>query len=306
VLYHPLHLGLFPPAAHQCRVCRHINYENLDAFLCIDCGHCRFAKLNLTFSARASTEVDPITSEADEAACLRLIETETHKARAAQRVLDRIRTGLLHMAMAAAPASESAAVVVARAGSADGAENGAAGVSMPAALVAQTRLYHSEAAAAAADLARAHNALQSVRRAVRSIGRRKDGREHAAVLIGVSSALVVIARVGRSFGRTGTRFGATATQLGPRTRRPPPRPPPRQRRLRVCHRRAFRAWRTRATPSCACCAPCSTPCRAPRARWPTPASRSTCSSCRCGGLRWASKPAGTRRFMLDSVAAVSV
>ena len=168
------------PAAHQCRVCRHINYENLDAFLCIDCGHCRFAKLNLTFSARSSTEVDPITTEADEAACLRLIEAETHKARAAQRVLDRIRTGLLYMAMAAAPASEGASIVVANVGTADGAENNAGGVSVPAALLAQARLYHGEAAAAAADLARSHNAVQAVRRAVRS-NRLQEGWERARV-----------------------------------------------------------------------------------------------------------------------------
>ena len=26
--------------AFQCRKCRHINYDRLDAFLCVECGYC--------------------------------------------------------------------------------------------------------------------------------------------------------------------------------------------------------------------------------------------------------------------------
>jgi len=34
--------------AYQCRYCRNINYEKLDAFICNECGHCRYAKIQTT------------------------------------------------------------------------------------------------------------------------------------------------------------------------------------------------------------------------------------------------------------------
>jgi len=37
--------------AYQCRYCRNINYEKLDAFICNECGYCRYAKIQTTLSA---------------------------------------------------------------------------------------------------------------------------------------------------------------------------------------------------------------------------------------------------------------
>ena len=37
--------------AYQCRYCRNINYEKIDAFICSECGHCRYAKIQTTLSA---------------------------------------------------------------------------------------------------------------------------------------------------------------------------------------------------------------------------------------------------------------
>ena len=40
--------------AYQCRYCRNINYEKLDAFICNECGYCRYAKIQTTLSAHAT------------------------------------------------------------------------------------------------------------------------------------------------------------------------------------------------------------------------------------------------------------
>ena len=37
--------------AFQCRQCRHINYERLDAFLCVECGYCAFGDLRIDCEA---------------------------------------------------------------------------------------------------------------------------------------------------------------------------------------------------------------------------------------------------------------
>lgn len=36
--------------ANQCKQCRNINYENPDAYLCNECGYCKWAKFDYTFS----------------------------------------------------------------------------------------------------------------------------------------------------------------------------------------------------------------------------------------------------------------
>jgi ribosomal protein S27AE len=33
--------------AQQCHYCRHINYEKPDAFLCTECGMCRYSKFDI-------------------------------------------------------------------------------------------------------------------------------------------------------------------------------------------------------------------------------------------------------------------
>lgn len=49
--------------AYQCRQCRNINYDQLDAFLCNACGHCRYQKFEFVFLQRPSFQAEPIESE---------------------------------------------------------------------------------------------------------------------------------------------------------------------------------------------------------------------------------------------------
>eukprot|EP00957_Ditylum_brightwellii_P035874 2718707-Ditylum_brightwellii.AAC.1 len=37
--------------AFQCRKCRHINYDRLDAFLCIECGYCASGSFSFEVTA---------------------------------------------------------------------------------------------------------------------------------------------------------------------------------------------------------------------------------------------------------------
>jgi len=43
--------------AFQCRSCRNINYDHLDAFLCVECGHCRFAEFTYKIKSRRASWV---------------------------------------------------------------------------------------------------------------------------------------------------------------------------------------------------------------------------------------------------------
>ena len=49
--------------ALQCRQCRNINYENLDAFLCVECGYCRHSSFAFDIEARHVHETLTIASE---------------------------------------------------------------------------------------------------------------------------------------------------------------------------------------------------------------------------------------------------
>ncbi|CAN0023753.1 unnamed protein product [Choristocarpus tenellus] len=49
--------------AFQCRQCRHINYESLEAFLCVECGYCAYAHISFRVAAVVASNVIPITTE---------------------------------------------------------------------------------------------------------------------------------------------------------------------------------------------------------------------------------------------------
>ena len=51
--------------AFQCRKCRHINYDRLDAFLCIECGHCSSGAFNFELMAGAATNATAILDNDD-------------------------------------------------------------------------------------------------------------------------------------------------------------------------------------------------------------------------------------------------
>ena len=46
-------------------LCRSINYDERDPFLCNACGFCKYAKFDYTLTARPCCAVDPIENEED-------------------------------------------------------------------------------------------------------------------------------------------------------------------------------------------------------------------------------------------------
>jgi hypothetical protein len=51
--------------AFQCRKCRHINYERLDAFLCVECGYCASASFRYALITAVATNAVTITNDQD-------------------------------------------------------------------------------------------------------------------------------------------------------------------------------------------------------------------------------------------------
>eukprot|EP00960_Hanusia_phi_P031785 749481-Hanusia_phi.AAC.19 len=66
--------------AFQCRLCRNINYENLDAFLCNECGYCKHARFDYTLYSKTSLSVEPIMDEDDKAKAVLTMERESENA----------------------------------------------------------------------------------------------------------------------------------------------------------------------------------------------------------------------------------
>jgi len=61
--------------AYQCRSCRNINFENLDGFLCNECGFSRFATFHYSAVVRACFVPVPITNEATRQQTIDLISS---------------------------------------------------------------------------------------------------------------------------------------------------------------------------------------------------------------------------------------
>ena len=62
--------------AYQCRHCRNINYEKLDAFLCNECGFCKHARFDYTLVVKPSYVVERITNEDERERLLALMDAE--------------------------------------------------------------------------------------------------------------------------------------------------------------------------------------------------------------------------------------
>ena len=83
--------------AHQCRHCRNINYEHLDAFICNECGHSRHARVEVSIHAVASSIYPRILTEEDAARAVSDLETESSSAARARDVVDSLRHQLRQM-----------------------------------------------------------------------------------------------------------------------------------------------------------------------------------------------------------------
>ncbi|XP_050383808.1 auxin transport protein BIG [Argentina anserina] len=66
--------------AYQCRQCRNINYENLDSFLCNECGYSKYGRFEFNFMAKPSFAFDDMENDEDMKRGLAAIETESENA----------------------------------------------------------------------------------------------------------------------------------------------------------------------------------------------------------------------------------
>ncbi|CAD5111184.1 DgyrCDS518 [Dimorphilus gyrociliatus] len=64
----------------QCHKCRAINYDEKDPFLCVACGFCKYAKVDISLYARTTCDVGSIESEDDKAKALNSISNLLEKA----------------------------------------------------------------------------------------------------------------------------------------------------------------------------------------------------------------------------------
>ncbi|KAH7416528.1 hypothetical protein KP509_14G095600 [Ceratopteris richardii] len=66
--------------AYQCRQCRNINYENLDSFLCNECGYSKYGRFEFNFMAKPSFHFESMESDEDMKKGLAAIEVESENA----------------------------------------------------------------------------------------------------------------------------------------------------------------------------------------------------------------------------------
>ncbi|GMH20638.1 hypothetical protein Nepgr_022479 [Nepenthes gracilis] len=66
--------------AYQCRQCRNINYENLDSFLCNECGYSKYGRFEFNFMAKPSYMFDNMENDDDMKRGLAAIESESENA----------------------------------------------------------------------------------------------------------------------------------------------------------------------------------------------------------------------------------
>ncbi|KAL9674543.1 hypothetical protein QQ045_030815 [Rhodiola kirilowii] len=66
--------------AYQCRQCRNINYENLDSFLCNECGYSKYGRFEFNFMAKPSFIFDSMENDDDMKRGLAAIEAESENA----------------------------------------------------------------------------------------------------------------------------------------------------------------------------------------------------------------------------------
>ncbi|EPS73190.1 hypothetical protein M569_01564, partial [Genlisea aurea] len=66
--------------AYQCRQCRNINYENLDSFLCNECGYSKYGRFEFNFMAKPSFSFDSMENDEDMKRGLAAIESESENA----------------------------------------------------------------------------------------------------------------------------------------------------------------------------------------------------------------------------------
>ena len=59
--------------AFQCRKCRHINYDRLDAFLCVECGYCASGSFSLEINAAIASNAIAIVSDKEHSRAMKIL-----------------------------------------------------------------------------------------------------------------------------------------------------------------------------------------------------------------------------------------
>ncbi|GAB0492582.1 hypothetical protein MMPV_003850 [Pyropia vietnamensis] len=83
--------------AYQCRQCRNINYEHLDAFLCNECGFCKYGRFDFTLVASPSFAAEQVENEADRLRASAVIEEETASVYRRYESLTALRAALVRV-----------------------------------------------------------------------------------------------------------------------------------------------------------------------------------------------------------------
>lgn len=81
--------------AYQCRQCRNINYENLDGFLCNECGYCKHARFEFSINGRLTYVAETVRNEDDRKRAAKTIEKETNNVHHCIDQLGRLRTSII-------------------------------------------------------------------------------------------------------------------------------------------------------------------------------------------------------------------
>eukprot|EP01133_Synstelium_polycarpum_P011499 gene11499-13413_t len=66
--------------AFQCKQCRNINYENLEAFLCNECGFCKHARFEYAFTCKPTVAIEKIETADDYKRAVATIDKESENA----------------------------------------------------------------------------------------------------------------------------------------------------------------------------------------------------------------------------------
>ncbi len=85
--------------AVQCNRCRHINYEHLDAFLCVECGYCAYGTFNWRVAAKPVVSVTHVSSSADREDVLQALTAADIKARGYQESIISLRSEIQQLVM---------------------------------------------------------------------------------------------------------------------------------------------------------------------------------------------------------------
>ncbi len=76
--------------AFQCRKCRHINYDRLDAFLCVECGYCSSGSFSYEITGNVATRAVAIVDDEGLNRAVRMMYMATNKYNECKGILTKI------------------------------------------------------------------------------------------------------------------------------------------------------------------------------------------------------------------------